>query len=418
MQEKTFAGGRAWLVVIVSMLAQVAFAAGLMKVPSTMVPIMETFGVDAVAAGNLMNANGIVALILALPGGIIMQRIGARNVTIIALVIGIIGNLIGLFAGASSFEALVASRAVEGFAYGLIVVTTPQFVALWFPAQKRGLPNGITSLWFSIGQLIILNATAGLMAMAGGSWQADWYFVIAFMVVILVLVFIVCKEPPEEHNFLEVVKEDDSQPKPGVAAGLKSPTTWLLLLVFFLFGYVNSAFSSYFPTYLQEDFAADLGTANSMTSIATVAMMVGGIVMGFVVNKVKLTARPKVLLVIAILVGVCGLLMFNLPSMAFVAPYLIVMGLCFQAFPGTAYSVAPEAAASPATVSITMGVMGIGQNFSGVFGTLITSLFYAGMGSWQAVTIPNAIFMVIGVVAGIALLPLMKKQYKKFGVAE
>ena len=418
MQEKTFAGGKAWLVVIIAMFVQVAFAAGLMKAPATMMPIMQQFGVDEVAAGNLMNANGIVALILALPGGIIMQRIGARNVTLIALVIGIVGNVVGLLGGGGSFEVLVASRAIEGFAYGLIVVTTPQFVALWFPAQKRGLPNGITSLWFSIGQLIILNATAGLMSMAGGSWQADWYFVIGFMVIMLILAFIVCKEPPEEHNFLEVVKEDDSQPKPGIAAGLKSPTTWLLLLVFFLFGYVNSAFASYYPTYLQQDFGADLGTANSMTSIATVAMIIGGIVMGFVVNKVKLTARPILLLVVAILVGVCGLVMFNLPSIAFAAPFLFIMGLCFQAFPGTAYSVAPEAAASPATVSITMGVMGIGQNFSGVFGTLITSLFLTGMGSWQAVTIPNAIFMVIGVVAGIALLPLMKKQYKKFGVAE
>ena len=188
--------------------------------------------------------------------------------------------------------------------------------------------------------------------------------------------------------------------------------------MFFLFGYVNSAFSSYYPTYLSADLGLDVASANSITSIATAAMMVSGIVFGIVLNKVKVTKRPTILLVIAVLVGVCGLIMFNLPSVGMVIPFLIVFGLVLQTFPGTAYSVAPEAAASPATVAVTMGVMGIGQNFSGVFGTLITSLFVDNMGTWQSVTIPNAIFMVLGVVCAVALVRVMKKQYKKLGMLD
>ena len=68
--------------------------------------------------------------------------------------------------------------------------------------------------------------------------------------------------------------------------------------------------------------------------------------------------------------------------------------------------------------NFTMGVMGIGQNFSGVFGTLITSLFVDNMGTWQSVTIPNAIFMVLGVVCAVALVRVMKKQYKKLGMLD
>ena len=80
---------------------------------------------------------------------------------------------------------------------------------------------------------------------------------------------------------------------------------------------------------------------------------------------------------------------------------------------------APEAAASPETVPTTMGVLGIGQNFAGVFGTLITSLFMVNMGnSWQAATIPNGIFMVLGVVCAAVMIPLMKKQYAKFKITD
>lgn len=417
--NKTFNASKAWFVVIISLLAQVAFAIGLMKAPATMGPIIEQFGISVTEAGNLMNANGVVALILALPAGMVMQKLGPRLVTIIALAVGICGNLIGLFIGAHDFGVLIASRAIEGFAYGLIVVTTPQFVSMWFPAQKRGLPNGVTSLWFSFGSLIILNLTGALMTVTG-SWTGDWMFSAGFMVVILVLVLLFAKEPADENNFLEaeIPAETAGEKKPSIVDGLKSPATWLLLIVFFLFGYVNSAFSSYYPTYLSADLGLDVASANSITSIATAAMMVSGIVFGIVLNKVKVTKRPTILLVIAVLVGVCGLIMFNLPSVGMVIPFLIVFGLVLQTFPGTAYSVAPEAAASPATVAVTMGVMGIGQNFSGVFGTLITSLFVDNMGTWQSVTIPNAIFMVLGVVCAVALVRVMKKQYKKLGMLD
>ncbi len=417
--NKTFNASKAWFVVIISLLAQVAFAIGLMKAPATMGPIIEQFGISVTEAGNLMNANGVVALILALPAGMVMQKLGPRLVTIIALAVGICGNLIGLFFGAHEFGVLIASRAIEGFAYGLIVVTTPQFVSMWFPAQKRGLPNGVTSLWFSFGSLIILNLTGVLMTVTG-SWTGDWMFSAGFMVVILVLVLLFAKEPADENNFLEaeIPAETAGEKKPSIVDGLKSPATWLLLIVFFLFGYVNSAFSSYYPTYLSADLGLDVASANSITSIATAAMMVSGIVFGIVLNKVKVTKRPTILLVIAVLVGVCGLIMFNLPSVGMVIPFLIVFGLVLQTFPGTAYSVAPEAAASPATVAVTMGVMGIGQNFSGVFGTLITSLFVDNMGTWQSVTIPNAIFMVLGVVCAVALVRVMKKQYKKLGMLD
>lgn len=419
MEEKKFNSGKAWLVAIVAILAQMTFAIGLMKVPANMGLIMMGYGVDEVAAGNLMNFNGIVALIIALPAGIIMQKLGARNVLIAALAITIVGNFLGVFAGADNFGLLLASRAVEGFGYGMQVVTAPQLISEWFPAQLRGLPNGVNSIWFGVGQLIILNVAAQLPGVQEGSWIGSWWFTICCMVVLLVLVIIFVRSPSPDQNQLTMEETPADKGKTSIVAGLASPTTWLILFVFFLFGYVNSAFASYYPVYLQQDFGLDMAASNGMTSIATIAMLVSGFVGGFILNLVKVTKRPVYLLVLSVLVGIMGLIMFNLPSTDVLIPFLIVFGFILQLFPGAAYSVAPEAAASPETVSTTMGVLGIGQNFSGVFGTLITSLFLVNMGgSWQAVTIPNGIFMVIGVVCAIVMIPLMKKQYVKFGVSD
>ncbi|MGI6217006.1 MAG: MFS transporter [Coriobacteriales bacterium] len=428
MGEKKFKSGKAWTVVIITILAQVTFAIGLMKVPSNMGLIMAGYGVDEVAAGNLMNANGIVALILALPAGLIMQRIGARNVLISAMAITIIGNLIGVFAGDTNFAMLLISRAIEGFGYGMQVVTAPQLISEWFPAQLRGLPSGIQSIWFSVGQLIMLNVAALLPGVQEGSWIGSWWFTIIVMAVVLVLVIILVRSPEPEYNQLvdatnaasAEVDPETGKPvekkKPSIVSGLSSATTWLILVVFFLFGYVNSAYASFYPTYLMQDFGLDMGTANSLTSIATIAMLIAGIVGGFILNKIKVTKRPIYLLVLTVLVGVMGLIMFNIPDTGVVPVFLAVLGFVFQLFPGTVFAVAPEAAKTPETVPATMGVLGIGQNLSGLMGTLISSLFLTSMGSWQACTIPNGIFMALSVICAIVMIPLMKKQYAKRGM--
>lgn len=419
MEEKKFNSGKAWLVAIVAILAQVTFAIGLMKVPANMVLIMNGFGVDPVAAGNLMNFNGIVALIVALPAGMIMQKFGARNVLIGAMAITICGNLLGVLAGTDNFGLLLASRAIEGFGYGMQIVTAPQLISEWFPAQLRGLPNGISSIWFGVGQLIMLNVATMLPGVQEGVWLGSWWFTIVCMAVLLVLVILFVKSPPAAENQLAMEEKPADAKKVSVVAGLASPTTWLILFVFFLFGYVNSAFASYYPTYLQQDFGMDMAGANGVTSIATIAMLISGFVGGFILNLVKVTKRPVYLLVLSVLVGIMGLCMFNLPNTDVLVPFVILFGFILQLFPGCAYSVAPEAAASPETVPTTMGVLGIGQNFAGVFGTLITSLFMVNMGnSWQAATIPNGIFMVLGVVCAAVMIPLMKKQYAKFKITD
>lgn len=427
--EKKFNSSKAWLVAIVAILAQVTFAMGLMKVPSNAPLLMQGLGIDPVAFGNLMNANGIVSLIFSIPAGIIMQKIGARNILMLAMGIYIVGQIVGVLAG-ENYTMLIVSRAIEGLGYGMQSSAVPQFISEWFPAQKRGLPSGIDSIWFSVGQLIILNLAAHLPGAAEGSWLGSWWFVIIVQVIWLVVVFLFAKSPSEEENQLDEVIGGE---KPSLAQGIASPTTWLVLGAFLCFGYVNSAFASFFPNYLQNFFGMDMAGSNSMTSVATVAMLVAGIVGGFVLNAIKATKRPVFLFVLVIVVGICGLAMFNLPSTSVIIPFLIVMGIFFQVTPATCYSILPEAAASPETLPTSMGIMSVGQGLGGVFGTLITSIFLlpvpegtmvtdATTGAatplltWSAMTIPNAVVFVISFISAILLIILMKKQYEKRGM--
>lgn len=205
--------------------------------------------------------------------------------------------------------------------------------------------------------------------------------------------------------------EDAGKPKASLIDGLKAPGTWLILIMFFMFSFLTSSFAGFFPTYLQQDLGMDMVSANSVTSVATIANIVAGIAGGFLLNRIAPSKRSVYLFVVTILIGVCGIAMYNMPGIAMVIPFCIVYGLISQLFPPTAYAIAPETAYSPDTVSGTLGVITFGSNLAGACGTFITSVVMTAFGnSWQAATIPNALFAVLAVVAGAALILYMKKR--------
>lgn len=414
MDAKKFNAKKAWLVVVVGILVQVGFAISLMKVPSNMVLIMNGMGIDPVLAGNLMTVNGIVALIISLPAGMIMQKKGPRFVLLFALAVGLIGNIIGATIGATNYAALLVSRCFEGFGYGLMLVAVPQFIYEWFPSEKSGLPLGIQSAWFAYGSLIMLNAAAFLPGAAEGSWLGSWWFSIVFFVIVGVAAFFVCKSPCGDEMQLDVEAGEEGKPKASLIDGLKAPGTWLILIMFFMFSFLTSSFAGFFPTYLQQDLGMDMVSANFVTSVATIANIVAGIVGGFLLNRVAPSKRPVCLFVVTVLIGACGIAMYNMPGIAMVIPFCVVYGLISQLFPPTAYAIAPETAYSPDTVSGTLGVITFGSNLAGACGTFITSVVMTAFGnSWQAATIPNALFAALAVVAGITLLFYMKKRNQK-----
>ena len=414
--QRNFNSGKAWLVVVVAMLCQIVFAFGMMKVPANMPIIIPTLGIDEVGAGNLMNAVGILSLIMCIPAGILMQKLGARKIMLFALCCTCVGNIVGLVAG-TNFGMLLFSRAIEGVGYGSQAVSVPQFITEWFPPQKRGLPQGVISTWFAIGSFIILNLAPALPGTAEGSWASSWIASIILFVCVIVLAFFVLKSPGKDCIQIEVKPElDENAPQVGLATGLKSGATWLLMLSFVVFCFINSAYSSYFNTYLTQDFALDMATANGLSSIYSAVCIISGIAAGFILNKIPTTKRPIFLVIINVVLAALGLVMFNLPTVMFAIPFSILFGVFSCMAPPTVMSIAPESAYAPETIPVTMGIISLASNLSGVLGTLVISLFKVGMDSWQACTIPNAIFAVISIIAVIVLLPAMRKKYRQLGM--
>lgn len=131
----------AWVILVVVFLASVAAPLNQAKIPPLMPVIMDAFQISLGQAGWLMSVFALTGLILSLPAGIFLQKFGPKKLGLVALSCLTLGATIGALS--SNPGLLIFSRVIEGSGMGLIAVVAPAAIAMWFPAERQGIPMGI-----------------------------------------------------------------------------------------------------------------------------------------------------------------------------------------------------------------------------------------------------------------------------------
>lgn len=136
--------------------------------------------VNSVIAPNLVDAAGLSAADLGLltstyflffalgqiPYGMALDRFGPRRVASVVITFAGVGALV--FSQASSLEGLIAGRGLIGLGVGICLMASFKALAMWFPANKLPVVNGI---FVATGGLGALAATAPVEALLG---YTDW----------------------------------------------------------------------------------------------------------------------------------------------------------------------------------------------------------------------------------------------------
>ena len=337
MSKKNRAWIPVWAIIIASVL--IAFEYG--KVPPAAPNMMEVLGISYTTQGLMMTMFSIAAVVMALFGGALMDRFGARKVVSIALLVSIVGNVAGLFW--TSDLGILVTRALEGCGYGAAMTAGPGIIAMWYEPKKRGLANGVWGANVGFAMMIVtLSATP---IMENGNWTGMWVFGLIGAVLAFLLVVVCVKAPAEsERKDLEEsagVKEDPE--KHGVLWGYLAPLSLLSAVMFFLVGGSTDAFNSFTIPFLSVENGWTEGAANLCATIAAAGMLVGGTAMGLVLARTK---DKGLLLFVDMLVCAIGLfLWFNL-DIGVVGTYVIafVLGCFLGAAPTVFFAMAPEVA--------------------------------------------------------------------------
>lgn len=182
----------AWVVLAVAYLATFAMALITNKVPP-MIPVLTgAFGVGLGQVGLLASVFAVAGLFLAIPSGLITQRLGLKTTGSIAMAILVLGAALGALS--DSFGFLLFSRILEGVGAAIISVVGAAAIAMWFPRERTGTPMGIHTTAGPISAAVIMPLAPVLVPSIG--WNGVWWVSAAVGFVGLVFYWLFMRPAP------------------------------------------------------------------------------------------------------------------------------------------------------------------------------------------------------------------------------
>jgi MFS family permease len=351
---------------------------------------MKSFRINLATASSLMSIFAVTGVVLALPSGYILQRLGPMTAGIVALALAGIGGVVGALS--STFDLLLFSRALEGLGLGLIAVVAPTVIALWFPPESRGVPMGIWATWVPLGGVVMFNAAP---AIAGrGGWQLVWWVGAAVCLVSLALYRLLMRvpgaRPPANLNATSMGS--------GSGLGLRAASNrsiWLLALAFCLYCTSQGVLSTFYPTFLVEKHGFSLSAASSLGSLSMAAVLVSCPVAGIVSDRL---GSRKLVYTIPIVV-LAGSWLFPFVVAGWQIPIFLVITGLLGGFVATAvWTSVPEVMRKPSLVGMGMAILMLGQSMGYVVGPAVFSRLVEMLG-WAAA---GYVWMPLGLAAAAA----------------
>src|SRR2546423_1717795 len=173
-------------------LARTAMALQFQTVASTGPFLIDALAIDFASLGLLIGLYMLPGVVIALPGGALGQRFGAKRIVLAGLAMMAIG---GVMMGLNSSYPLVASeRLISGIGAVLFNVMITKMIADWFAGREIVTAMGILVSSWPFGLAIGLIVFGPLAAAYG--WRAIMHIGALSSFAALVLVALLYRDPP------------------------------------------------------------------------------------------------------------------------------------------------------------------------------------------------------------------------------
>jgi MFS family permease len=339
----------------------------------------------ATQLGNMMTWYFAPYVLLQVPVGLLIDRLGARRLLAAAVATSAIGSL--LFATSASVAGAYAARLLMGIGGAFPGVGPIYLASRWFPASYLGLLAGLT------GSSTVVGAVGG-QAVLGElldviTWRtASWIAAGVGLVIAVLLLLVVRDRPPAGHPLLPTL------PAAGSAQGASSPWRHLRRVVTLPQNWLNAvwgsltlmpmlAFAALWATpFLSVLYQVPAKTAATAVSMAFLGLAFGGPVAGIVSERLASRRVPMMLFALVALVDSVVIVYLPVPFAAMYPP-LFVLGFCLGSQGSLVFAVALElnaVEASGVAIGFTQGMSNLGGAvFPPVIGALLA--YSAGGGA-------------------------------------
>lgn len=374
----------AWVILIALYMATLSATFNLFKLPPLMTTIQTAFGVDIVKAGKLMSVFSIMGFVLAFPAGYILKRFGIKVTALIAVGAVTIGPAIGALA--ETFPMLYAGRFIEGVGMGLIMVTAPLAISVWFPLTNRALPNGLWASSVGVGTMVMLLSAPSIAVSSG--WESVWWVTAGFSALSFIVFAIVFRMPKQE--------EMDTEPEPAPAAeeedsslikGVANSNFWMIGIAFGCYNLVIMVLITFYPQFLEVERGYSLTYDNGILMHASfvTALILGvpiltGPLGGYISDRIG--KRKIMILIPFILMTITFFFPFSVSGSS-ITLYVILLGIVNGPIAAVMLAAVPEVSKKPQYIGIGMAVAIFGQNIGMTLSGIIFPKIMVAQG-WEA----------------------------------
>jgi MFS transporter, ACS family, glucarate transporter len=268
-------------------------------------PMMRVFHLTQTQMGNVFSAFVLGYTLFQVPGGILADRFGPRQVLgwatlswgLFTFLTGAIGR-ISLLAGINVLSGLIILRFLFGICQGPMFPGSARAVANWFPITERARANGLAITGISIGSFLMPPLVSWMVLTL--SWESSFFLSAAFSVLITLVWFLYVRDLPAQHwavNAPELKTIEKGMPQDLSLAGgssswllsLRCGNLWRLVGSYTLNGYVSYVFVFWFYLYLVQ--VRKFGQAESawLTTVPWILAAFTTLVGGYVSDRLIVT---------------------------------------------------------------------------------------------------------------------------------
>ncbi len=223
-KNKTFISMHAWIIWLLSALFMF-YKYALEVSPSVMTTtLMSTFNISGAALGNLAACYFYAYLLLQIPAGFLLDKIGPRKITTLAIALCAFGSL--LFSKADTLLIAGIGRFLTGAGAAFAAVNCLKLIANWFPQKQFAFMAGLMMT------VAMLGAVGGQAPLATFIDAMDWRYAMQFIgfagLILAALFWLTVRDISPLHKKEKHIISQNISFSSSLKRVLKNPQGWWL----------------------------------------------------------------------------------------------------------------------------------------------------------------------------------------------
>lgn len=249
-----------WLILGCAWLLGFAMYTPILCIPPMEHIIKAELALSHAQMGLLFSLPIIMLAIVAIPSGLLADRIGIRKAAGIGIILIVMGSL--LRGAAAEFEALFAFTVLFGVGFALVYPNLPKLISAWFSSEQAGLATGIYATGIMTAASLSLGITLPVIFPVTNTYQGTLYIWSIPSIVAAITWWLIVRENPKGK-----VQNPRSDKRNNASIIIrKNKNIWLVAISLFLLNFHFYVWAGWSPALMMLK-GAPAGLATLITSV-------------------------------------------------------------------------------------------------------------------------------------------------------